>query len=1282
MAVRTISTKMAITNEAEYRQAIGNITSALKAQQTALEKVESLYKDNAGSLEALTAKKAALEDVQTKEVQQVKTLKDALENARRAQAEHAAAYESYGAKIAEAGRRLLELKKQTGDTGKEQAELNARIKDYAEEQSKAKKYMDAAAKGVSDWESRLNKAEKELAQVGDKLKETNKEITRAGYLTKEWSAGLEKAASNLSSVGSRLTVGLTTPLVSAGTAASNYASDAAEAKNKVDEVFKSSAGDIQTWAESTLTSIGLAKGTALDMAALYGDMATSMGYGTDAAADMAKELVNLASDMASFKNISIEQTNNALKSVFTGETESLKNLGIVMTETNLKAYMLSQGYEKNYADLTQLEKVQLRYEYVMAQTKNAQGDFARTSEGTANQIRILKESLKEAAASIGDDLLPVVTPIIKRLGELVQVFTQLDDAQQKAAVRTGLFLAALGPTLKLTGGITGGINKAISAYQALKVAQEQAAAAQTAFNAATSANTIGLVITGVGVLISVLTAAAAAYSLAGDAAEGYGAQVAELTGSIEEARKAREDAAKEAEEEGEKILEVTSAIEKLAGAENKTAAQKEALAGLVAQLNDLMPELSIEYDAQADSLSREAESVRQLAEAKAEQLLTEEKIGQLADMYVEREKLADELTAAEQRLTDAQEAKAEAMDAQVNGMAGYDEKVYDSIEAVIEAQQAIEALKEAQADNTAEIEAAEDALGGLKDSLDDAGEASNDAASEIDRLKENSAQLSDATSQLSSQCQMLSSALTEQAENGSLAVDTILKLTDAGYASALAVDTETGAVTINKAAYEELIRAKLDEQIAALQSQKAAAQSAIDLYKEAAAAGDAARANIDLAQARTAAKAAEDQVSSANAQIAALERLKNSIGSYTGTVRRSTSAVSRASSTQKKAATQAEKDAEIYKNSLAEIDHLLAVDAISKKEYYRRLEEYRDLYLKDPANISEYRKATEKIYQYDKELADAEAELWQQQNEEIIDALDDRLKAVTDKQSDMQSQLEGYGDLFSTTKKGKVKLGDLEDQINTLDRYEQTLEGLKAAGVGGGLLDQISQMGIDDAIAYGDKLLGMAPEELEEYLSLYEEKQRRALEISSKYYEGELKAIEEDYNGKLAEALDPMKLTAFESGVETAQGIIDGLSSKEQAIYSKAASIREEMDRLLSASSGSGLIDGSHAGGLAYVPYDGYIARLHRGERVLTAKEAQEYVFRAMPRSLSLDSGRKQPGEEVGAMLAQAVNAINLNAYDRPSGDLTVIVPVNGVELARATIKDFRSVSRSDPEVF
>ena len=170
MAVRTISTKLAITNEAEYRQAIGNITSALKAQQTALEKVESLYKDNAGSLEALTAKKKALEDIQAKEVQQVRTLKEALENARRAQAEHAAAYENYGAKIAEAGRRLLELKKQTGDTGEEQAELNARIKDYAEEQSKAKKYMDAASKGVSEWESLLNKAENELAHFGYKLK--------------------------------------------------------------------------------------------------------------------------------------------------------------------------------------------------------------------------------------------------------------------------------------------------------------------------------------------------------------------------------------------------------------------------------------------------------------------------------------------------------------------------------------------------------------------------------------------------------------------------------------------------------------------------------------------------------------------------------------------------------------------------------------------------------------------------------------------------------------------------------------------------------------------------------------------------------------------------------------------------------------------------------------------------------------------------------------------------------------------------------------------------------
>lgn len=260
---------------------------------------------------------------------------------------------------------------------------------------KARESYDENDEHVQKWKAVLANANTQLVAMEKQL-----EKTKIGL--EEVSEGFQKASSRLNTAGNALTVGLTTPLVAAGAAAVNYASDTEEALNKVDVAFGSSAESVKAWSDTTLTSIGLAKGTALDMAALYGDMATSMGFSEEAAADMAKELVNLAGDLASFKNISVDEVNTALKSVFTGETESLKNLGVVMTEVNLENYALSKGLSQTYQSMDQNEKVALRYQYVLDMTKNAQGDFARTTDSTANQIRILQESLKEAAASIGE----------------------------------------------------------------------------------------------------------------------------------------------------------------------------------------------------------------------------------------------------------------------------------------------------------------------------------------------------------------------------------------------------------------------------------------------------------------------------------------------------------------------------------------------------------------------------------------------------------------------------------------------------------------------------------------------------------------------------------------------------------------------------------------------------------------------------------------------------------------------------------------------------------------
>ena len=279
----------------------------------------------------------------------------------------------------------------------------------------------------------LNKSKKALGGIGDEADKLTSKLKRAG----------EK----MGKIGKSMSTYLTLPLLGIGGASVKMASDFEESLNKVDVAFKGSSKEIRKFAETTLETYGIAEGTALDMAALFGDMATSMGVPTGEAANLSSAMVGLAGDLSSFKNINVKEVTTALNGVFTGETESLKRLGIVMTETNLKQFALSRGMSDNIQAMGQAEKVQLRYAYILENTKNAQGDFARTSTGSANQMRIFTESVKELSVSFGEILLPYFTVAVTYVNKVIKAFTNLSPTTKKIIVVVAALVAVIGPLL-------------------------------------------------------------------------------------------------------------------------------------------------------------------------------------------------------------------------------------------------------------------------------------------------------------------------------------------------------------------------------------------------------------------------------------------------------------------------------------------------------------------------------------------------------------------------------------------------------------------------------------------------------------------------------------------------------------------------------------------------------------------------------------------------------------------------------------------------------------------
>ena len=206
------------------------------------------------------------------------------------------------------------------------------------------------------------------------------------------------------------------------------ASDLEEVQNVVDVSFGSMADEVEAFANAAVRSYGMSALTAKRMASTFMAMSNGMGIAQEAGKNMSLQLTALAGDMASFYNVGQDIAQTALTSIFTGETESLKKFGIVLTETNLEAFALSQGIKKSYQAMSQAEKVALRYNYVLNVTKNAQGDFARTSGSWANQIRLLKEQWTQFLGILGSGLIKILTPMVKALNQMLASLISIGNA--------------------------------------------------------------------------------------------------------------------------------------------------------------------------------------------------------------------------------------------------------------------------------------------------------------------------------------------------------------------------------------------------------------------------------------------------------------------------------------------------------------------------------------------------------------------------------------------------------------------------------------------------------------------------------------------------------------------------------------------------------------------------------------------------------------------------------------------------------------------------------------
>lgn len=330
--------------------------------------------------------------------------------------------------------------------------LNQRIKIINGSLEEYKKRLDSAkekesAQSVEKYTTEITKAEQELRALQADLDGVNKKLDeQKGFLGKsrdEW----ESLSKKLDSTGKDLSKKVTAPIMAASAAAFKLGGDYEQAMGKMEQVFKDNSKEIEEWAKGAMDNFGLSRLSATEMVADFGAMFDTFGFNMQETTKMSQEMTERVRDIGAFYNTTTQETADALNAIFTGQVQPLRKFGVVLTQTALQEYALAKGINKKMADMSEAEKVQLRYNFVMEKTSIAVGQFKREHDNASTQLESFKELMKEIGTTFGETIIPIFGPLLEKVNNALKYIAGLDAGTRKFIVTMGLMAAAVGPIL-------------------------------------------------------------------------------------------------------------------------------------------------------------------------------------------------------------------------------------------------------------------------------------------------------------------------------------------------------------------------------------------------------------------------------------------------------------------------------------------------------------------------------------------------------------------------------------------------------------------------------------------------------------------------------------------------------------------------------------------------------------------------------------------------------------------------------------------------------------------
>lgn len=419
----------------------------------------------------------------------------------------------------------------------------------------------------------------------------------------------DKVGARMKTVGVAMNVGLTAPLLSFAAKSVQAAADAQAMQAQFEQTF----GDMATAAQNSLDTIaketGMLPNRIKPSFSLLTGFAKTAGMDTSEALGLAERATRAAADSAAYYDRSMEDATESLMSFLKGNYANDAALGISATATTRNA-KANELYGESFNDLSEAQKQLTLLAMVEDGNKlsGALGQAAREADGLVNVTGNLKQAFTDASAELGKELLPVVTDVLKEITNLVKGFSELPDGVKKGIVSFGIFATAAGPLLT-TGG------KVIDIFQ--KIGRQKAAADAISKTGEAAKEATGKI--GLGGKMGLVGAGIALVAVLG--VEAYEAitrtsdSVKKLADEADQAGKAFAEQSKNIESNAVSAKGLADQVFELAEAENKTSEQKQLLAGMVDELNKLVPDLSLNYDAQTDSLNHSREAIYKHIEA-------------------------------------------------------------------------------------------------------------------------------------------------------------------------------------------------------------------------------------------------------------------------------------------------------------------------------------------------------------------------------------------------------------------------------------------------------------------------------------------------------------------------------------------------------------------------------------------------------------------------------------------------------------------------------------------